>query len=167
MDERLIINKSKIYKDDLSKRYRFLIVGSVGQILGLAIGPLVLTLISDILVMNILVWSIFFLYAILKIFCCVQVIFLFKSMRFTIELDTIISVDHNRVYRGELFIGTRRGSRYAEKVVFENSGSVFVTADEINYPSIGERIYLVKIKVFNMDRVVSFYNERSYYYDGN
>jgi hypothetical protein len=60
MDERLIINKSKIYKDDLSKRYRFLIVGSVGQILGLAIGPLVLTLISDILVMNILVWSIFF-----------------------------------------------------------------------------------------------------------
>lgn len=167
MDERIIINKSKIYTNDLSKRYGFLIVGTLGQVLGFAILPIVLTLISDILVMNIIVWLLFFLYAILKMFCCAYVMYSFKTLKFTVELDTILSVEHSRVYRGELFVGTRVGRRYANKVVFENSGSVYATTDEMSCPSAGERIYLVKIKLFNMDRVVSFYNERTYCYDGN
>lgn len=167
MDERVIINKSKIYKNDLSKRYGFLIVGTLGQVLGLAITPIVLTLISDILVINIIVWSLFSLYAILRIFCCAHVMYSFKALKLTVELDTILSVEHGRVYRGELFVGTRVGRRYAEKVVFKNSGSVFATTDEVGTPSIGERFYLVKIKIFNIDRIVSFYNERTYCYKEN
>ena len=165
MENRVVINKQKI-STDLSKRYGFIILMTLSEILGLATIALVVTLLFDerFLALKIVLWCFLSLYAILKIYLCIYVIYAFKTAKFTVEIDTILKIEYEKLAIVYEIVYVRGYRKFMDKITFENSGKAFAHKDEIGHPSVGDKYYLVKIKIFNKAHIVSFYNERAYTY---
>lgn len=170
MDERARIDNNQISKD-LSGRYLMIILTSFFTIL--CSGTLVFVATSlfkeEFFMLKIAFLSAFAVYAFLKVFASVGVIFSIKSKKFTVELDRITDVEHSVpafIFVPD-FVYARRYKRYMEKVTFENTKTVYADKDEIGYTTKGDLCYIVKIRVLGKEQILSFYPERSYYYIGD
>lgn len=180
MDERMVINNEKIFKDNFSKNYVFLIAEAVLRVVLFALYAFVIIfifavlsvniLVINMLVVKIVVGSIFFVISILKILSCIYVIYTFKKANFTVEIDAITKIKPERVFYIREFITTRltdaRDYKFSKKVIFKKSGSL-ITGKDMDHCSVGDRFYLVKIKILNKNRIVGFYSEKAYRYEGN
>lgn len=180
MDERGIINDKKIVENDLSPRCGFLIMEAVVLVLSLAILSFIMIWLFNVfttktiaLVVKIVVLSSVISFSIFRIVSCICVIHLFKNAKFSVELDTITEIKRDRMFfMVEPFIPTRiyfsRNFKFPKKVTFENSGKIIVGKNEIaEHCRVGDKFYLVKIKIFKKYKIVSFYNEKAYFYDNN
>ena len=170
MDERELINNKKIVENDLSERYGLLIMEAVVTILLFATITAVIVVLFNILPVKIVFFSMAGLVAIFKIYTCSYVIYSFKNAKFTVETDTIEEIQPDIVfYIGEIVttrIIRRIYFRPPKRVAFKNSGKVVVHESEISeHCRTGDKFYLVKIKIFGKNKIVSFYNEKAYRYE--
>ena len=173
MDERELID-NKIIENDLSKRCRYFIMQLVALCLLTAIVDISIIWFFNVwstkivaLVVEIVLLLSTVPILIFEIISCICVVHLFKNAKFSVELDTITEIKPDRIFYISEFIPTRIAwMKFPQKITFENSGKIIVGKYEISeHCRAGDKFYLVKIKIFGRNKIVSFYDEKAYRYE--
>lgn len=157
MDERLALTNQEISRDlqaSHKQRYR---LATLLWVTFSALSAFYISFVTSSLTGKIAIYSAFFVLIILVVYFYARAMYIYKSCKFSVEKDTVVTVEHDR-YR---FFTLRHHSPIQEKVTFLNNGVVFAHKNQVGACSKDDTFYLVKYK----KRVVRLYNARSYSYN--